>query len=78
MKIRVSIEGIACQHCADAVESAAKPVAGVRSVTVSVEEKVAEIDFDEATVATEGITAAIESHDRSPAPPFKVLEVSVP
>lgn len=57
--IRVSISGMSCGHCLNAVN---KALAGVRGVTpVSVQMGSAQVDFDEQIVDASGILAAIRT-----------------
>jgi len=46
---RLRIEGMTCQHCVKAVTNALREVAGVRSVDVSLADKLAVLSVDEAT-----------------------------
>ena len=52
----ISIEGMSCGHCSKRVEEALKSVKGVKSVSVSLEEKKADvvlkIDIDNETLKT--------------------------
>jgi len=56
----LSIEGMSCQHCVKAVQTAVKKLPGVKSVEVSLEKKKAAVTFDPALVGLPAIKAAIE------------------
>lgn len=43
----ISIEGMSCVHCVKKVEKALKEKKEIKSVSVSLEEKKAEVDFKE-------------------------------
>lgn len=45
MKKRINIEGMSCGHCVKHVEEALKEVAGVASVSVSLEGKYAAVEL---------------------------------
>lgn len=54
------IEGMSCQHCKAAVTEALEALAGVQSVQVDLETGTAEITYEEGSVTTEQVQAAIE------------------
>jgi copper chaperone CopZ/predicted peroxiredoxin len=54
-----AIEGMTCQGCADNITAALTGIPGVRSATVSLQDKKAVVLADESQVATEKIIAAI-------------------
>lgn len=56
---KVHIEGMHCAHCAKRAEEAIKSIPGVKSVSVSLEEKEALI-ISSKPVSDESIKAAIE------------------
>ena len=58
MKKTFQIEGMVCEHCAAAVKGAITSVPGVGSVSVDLAGKRAEVECDDAAVAT--ILNAIE------------------
>ena len=58
MKKTFQIEGMVCEHCAAAVKGAIASVPGVGSVSVDLAGKRAEVECDDAAVAT--ILNAIE------------------
>jgi copper chaperone len=56
---KITIEGMSCQHCVRHVREALEELAGVKTVKVSLENKMAEIDLDH-DVEDEKIKAAID------------------
>jgi copper chaperone len=50
---------IMCNHCKMAIEGAVGKLAGVSSVTVDINAKTAEVDFDDALVSVEDVEAAM-------------------
>lgn len=54
------IDGMSCQHCKAAVTEALEALAGVQSVQVDLETGTAEITYEEGSVTTEQVQAAIE------------------
>ena len=59
MTKKVYIEGMSCGHCVKHVEEALKELAGVNSVKVSLEGKVADLELSQ-DVSDEDIKAAID------------------
>ncbi|MGI6622895.1 MAG: heavy-metal-associated domain-containing protein [Acetivibrionales bacterium] len=59
MKKKITIEGMSCQNCVRHVKEALEELAGVQSVNVSLERKIAEIELNQ-DVDNETIKAAIE------------------
>jgi len=55
-----AIEGMDCSACAKSVESKLKGVPGVQSVTVSFEQKRAEVDYDPTSATLSQMEKAIE------------------
>jgi copper chaperone len=55
-----SVDGMHCQGCVKSVTKAATAVAGVARVDVSLEKKVATIEFDAEATNPAAIVAAIE------------------
>jgi copper ion binding protein len=51
---------MSCQHCVRAVRNAVSALAGVESVEVSLEKKLATVAFDPSRVGLQAIKAAIE------------------
>lgn len=66
--IELSVEGMTCEHCVNAVTKALKAVPGVRDARVSLEGKSAQVEADDvdvealiAAVREEGYEAAAKS-----------------
>ena len=59
MKKKITIEGMSCQNCVRHVKEALEELAGVQSVNVSLERKIAEIELNQ-DVDNETIKAAIQ------------------
>lgn len=55
----LNVEGMSCMHCAKKVETALKEVKGVKSVKVSLENKIVEVTLKE-DIATEVLKRAVE------------------
>jgi len=55
----IHIEGMSCGHCKMAVENAIRNLEGVQQAEVSLDDKKAEVDFEEAKTATEDIRNAV-------------------
>jgi Cu+-exporting ATPase len=68
MKKIVKIEGMHCQHCSGSVQKGLSKIAGVKSVSVSLEDKQALVECDE-SVTDEKIRAMIDLLD------FKVVGI---
>src|SRR2546428_13845881 len=58
LKLRVS--GMSCGHCQAKVEAALKTTAGVYSAIVDLQAGEAEIDFNDDSVTTQQLVAAVE------------------
>lgn len=58
--VTFSIPEINCGHCTSSIEGALKDLAGIQSVTTSVEDKTAIVEFAEETITTSAIIAAID------------------
>jgi copper chaperone len=58
----VKIEGMSCHHCTEAVTRAVRALPGVQHVEVSLQEKSADVRYDEAvlTEAEAQLASAIE------------------
>jgi copper chaperone len=61
----LTVEGMSCQHCVHAVKSSVSSLAGVDSVEVSLEKKLATVSFDPGLTNLKAITAAIEDQGYS-------------
>jgi len=64
-KLDLNVDGMSCQHCVHAVKSSVSALAGVATVEVSLEKKLATVSFDPAKTNREAITAAIEDQGYS-------------
>ena len=54
------VSGMTCGHCQMTVEKALKGVAGVYSAVVDLQDGEAEVDFDDDTISTQQLVAAVE------------------
>lgn len=59
-KTTLKIEGMSCGHCVKAVNDALKEVDGVKKVSVSLEDKSADIEFDASKTNLAALKAAVE------------------
>ncbi len=57
----ISIDGMTCDHCVKAVTDALKSVEGVREVNVSLEEKKAEVVYEDSRCKATELQAVIDS-----------------
>jgi copper chaperone len=64
---RLKVSGMTCGHCRAAVEKALRSQPGVQNATVNLESGSAEVEFDEARVATDQLIAAVEEEGYSAA-----------
>lgn len=60
MKKLISIEGMSCGHCAQAVTNELKGLNGVTAVTVELEKKLATVELDGEAVTDAALKEAIE------------------
>lgn len=58
--VKFRITGMTCGHCQAKVEKALKGVAGVYSAVVDLPDGEAEVDFDDDSVTTDALVAAVE------------------
>ena len=58
--IIININGMNCSHCSTSVKNAITELEGIESVTVSLEEKNAKIEYDESKLDSEKIIEAIK------------------
>lgn len=65
-KVVIGVEGMSCNHCKMAVEKALKSLAGVTNAIVSLENKNAEIEYDENVVDVEKLKQAIKDAGYTP------------
>lgn len=56
----INVQGMSCEHCVNAVESAVKSLDGVKKVDVSLKKNLATVKFDESIVALDAIKEAIK------------------
>lgn len=59
--MKFQVEGMSCGNCVKSIESNVGAMAGVSSVTVSLQEKTVDVVFDEATVSQQQIAETIDS-----------------
>jgi copper chaperone len=57
--IKLRVTGMTCGHCQAKVEQALKSVSGVYTAIVDLPDGEAEIDFDDDSVTTEQLVAAV-------------------
>ena len=57
--IKLRITGMTCGHCQAKVQKALKGVSGVYSAVVDLPDGEAEVDFDDDTVTTQELVAAV-------------------
>ena len=57
--VKLRVTGMTCGHCQAKVEKALKGIAGVYSAIIDLPDGEAEIDFDDDTVTTEQLGAAV-------------------
>jgi copper chaperone len=58
-KKTLTVEGMSCNHCVNAVSNALGGIAGVADVVVSLKDKTASFSYDPAQTPLEAIKAAI-------------------
>ena len=59
----LSVPDISCEHCERAIKGAVEPLAGVRSVEVSIPTRKVTVEYDESTLTLDRIKAAIEAEE---------------
>ena len=59
-KIILSIEGMACNHCTSNVASSLSGLSGVNDVKVSLENKCAEVSYDDTQITSDALCDVIE------------------
>ena len=69
--VTLSVPDISCGHCKSSIESAVGPLEGVDRAEVTIDDRVVDITFDEASIDLDSIVAAIEGlrDTTSPADP---------
>ncbi|MGA2766321.1 MAG: copper ion binding protein [Spirochaetia bacterium] len=58
--LKLSVEGMSCQHCVHAVKTSVSALSGVSSVEVELEKGSISVGFDPAIVGLPAIRTAIE------------------
>lgn len=58
--VTFNVPEISCGHCTSSIESALKELAGIRSVSASVENKTATVEFAEESISEAAIIEAID------------------
>lgn len=59
-QVVIKVEGMSCNHCVQAVESALKRLEGVTEAKVSLADKNVTVQYDDSKVNVETMKAAIE------------------
>lgn len=57
--VKLRVTGMTCGHCQAKVEKALKGIAGVYSAVIDLPDGEAEIDFDDDSVTTDQLVAAV-------------------
>ena len=63
--VDISIEGMTCDHCVQAVSKALKAISGVRDVQVSLAERKARVTYDDTVCKTVDLQTAIQAEGYS-------------
>jgi copper chaperone len=58
--VTIFVPEISCDTCKNAIEGALRPLPGVRAAQVDVAARQVRVDFDEAAITRDALTAAIE------------------
>ena len=58
--VTIFVPEISCDTCKNAIEGALRPLPGVREARVDVAARQVRVDFDEAAITRDALTAAIE------------------
>jgi len=58
--VTIFVPAISCDTCKNAIEGALRPLPGVREAQVDVAARQVRVDFDEAAITRDALTAAIE------------------
>jgi len=60
MKVaHLSIEGMSCEHCVNAIEGALRARPGVASAVVNLPERTAQVEYDERAVSPEDLAETV-------------------
>jgi copper chaperone len=65
-KVTITINNMTCNHCKNAVERGLKDLDGVKEVEVKLDEKLANVTFDEAKISLDVIYKEIEEMGYEP------------
>ncbi|MBZ4643023.1 MAG: copper chaperone [Deferribacteres bacterium] len=65
-EVKLTVNGMSCHHCKNAVESSLKKLQGVENAEVNLAEKSVKVIFDEAKVNLEKIYNEIEEAGYEP------------
>ena len=60
MKEVFVVHGMSCGHCSAAVTAAVRKLKGIKDVVVSLEEKTATVEYDDAVISHDTIIMTIE------------------
>lgn len=60
MKKRITVSGMSCEHCVNAVKKALEEIPGVASADVSLDPGSAKVTLSDASLPVEKLTHAIE------------------
>lgn len=66
MKKKITIDGMNCGHCSSRIEKGLSDLEGVQDVNVSLENKTADVAFDESKLAISDIMQKIEDLGYNP------------
>ena len=66
MKKKITIDGMNCGHCSSRIEKGLSDLEGVQDVNVSLENKTADVAFDESKLAINDIMQKIEDLGYNP------------
>lgn len=56
----INVDGMTCNNCVQSVHTVVSKLAGVETLSVNLEDKLATVTFDDAKVSAEQIAATIE------------------
>lgn len=59
--VTIKVEGMTCQGCVKSVTNVLQPIAGVKSVSVTLQPGEARIEFDKAKTSVDALRKAIEN-----------------
>ncbi|MGI6455170.1 MAG: heavy-metal-associated domain-containing protein [bacterium] len=61
-----TVEGMTCQHCVKTVTNALQAVNGVSSALVNLDNKTAQVEYDETQTSEADLFAAVQAQDYQP------------